>query len=67
MKKIRKFGMSEYGFVNILNNQYLGHQEIGYGLSLFSKKLSAEVFATFENQTFFSKGFRVILPMNVKK
>ena len=67
MKKIRKFGMSEYGFVNILKNQYLGHQEIGYGLSLFSKKLSAEVFATFENQTFFSKGFRVILPMNVKK
>ncbi|MBK6976679.1 MAG: carboxypeptidase-like regulatory domain-containing protein [Cytophagaceae bacterium] len=65
--QIRKAGISEYVFGNFLKNQYVSHQEAGYGISLFGQKISAEFYTAYENQKLLSKGFRIILPLAGEK
>jgi hypothetical protein len=66
ISQVRKAGISEYVFCNFLKNQYVSHQETGYGISLFNQKISAECYMAFENQKLYSNGFKIILQMTNK-
>ena len=66
-KTLRSKGLSEYVFHNYLQNPYIKHFELGYGLGFLGGAASVEVFSSFTNQTYQKTAFRIVLPLNVKK